>query len=111
MSDLTRQRDHCRIMADRRPLLPLTPYCKPWGMAWEPHHERCDDYGCGCDCHPWNKPIPEPERRLWAAMADEIDTYLAGADDEQEGLFSAHAHDSPRKTRNILTRRGKCPST
>jgi len=85
VSDLANFRDHAREMADgNRPRMPLTPSCKPYGLGWKPRHDRCDNQGCGCDCHPWNAPIPEAERRLWASMRAEIDAYLAStpADDQ-----------------------------
>jgi len=96
-TDLERFRDHCRRMVSRhhKPECPsLTarePYWPPGGWIpidgdpmkglqwigpkpkWEP--PTCD----GC--------LADDDRDRFRRLADEIDTYLAGADDEQEGLF------------------------
>jgi hypothetical protein len=90
MSDLTEFRDHCRAMADPNPpSKPIGPYCRPWGHL-PADHDRCAQKDparlCGCACHSSNAPVPEPDRRLWAALADEIDEHLR-EDDDGPGLF------------------------
>lgn len=92
MSELETFRDHCRAMADPKPPRPdVGPFCRSLWKGDKPDHGKCTKHAptgvCGCRCHPWNAPQPEPDRRLWAALADEVDRYLAGDDDADEPLF------------------------
>lgn len=94
MSDLTDARDHARKMAawtDPRDTAGLlNAYCDELRIGPSiiaPAHDRCWSDVCNCPCHP-RDPGPTPaERALWTQIADEIDAYLSGPDDEPlEGM-------------------------
>lgn len=85
MSELERFRDHCRERAAWAPGTPRAA-CRErtaFGTPKPPDHANCG--GCGCDCH---APRAD-ERALFTQLADEIDAYLAGADESADaGLWS-----------------------
>lgn len=67
MSDLTRFRDHCRRMASAT----HTDECGTWTRGWRGMSKHRPDPTCsGC--------VNAADRALWAHLADEIDSYLAG---------------------------------
>lgn len=108
MSELEHARDHARMMAQRLhgADCPINRTCggplvsAGMAMLWmrcrnkNPHvtHVTADGFGCpgvpdpsACDgC------MPAKERALWAQIADEIDAYLAPAEDGS-GLFGEDA--------------------
>ena len=88
MSDLTTFRDHCRKMATGGPPEPTRTgyWCTPIYASGLPGwHTSCHEGHklCRCSCHDAHRPTPptEAERRLWSALADEIDAHLSNDDE------------------------------
>jgi hypothetical protein len=75
MSDLTAFRDHARVMSTAT----HKPECRAWlPLNYRGHGWKYPDPGCpGC--------VTQPDRVLWARLADEADAYLAR--DEQDALL------------------------
>lgn len=98
MSDLTATRDHARKMAawvdPRDTDSPhRSGYCRDMARDLPAEHEKCSGvlpgaWGlCNCPCHPRDPGPTDAERALWTQIADEIDAYLSGPDDEPlEGM-------------------------
>jgi hypothetical protein len=89
MSDLTDFRDHASERANWQPGNKRDA-CKgrtAFGTLKPPDHVNCGGYRCGCDCH---RPS-DAERVLWARLADEIDSYLEPAPEDQPLDFGGHA--------------------
>lgn len=83
MSDLERFRDHARSRTATFDGSTTSAPCA--GRTTEPgkvQHGWCRSDTCRCTCHA----PTDTERALWLHLADEIDTYLAARDDEQETL-------------------------
>lgn len=85
MSDLTRFRDHCRVMAasEHKPECPSLPKNQPHWSMWHGIYDASGEI----EALGWNGPPPPPptcdgcltdaERDLFASMAAEVDDYLA----------------------------------
>lgn len=88
MSDLTDLRDHAQARAAWQPG-PLRAACSgktAFGTPKPPDHANCGGHRCGCRCH---QPT-DSERRMWARIADEIDTYLGDDDDQTLNFEEQH---------------------
>ena len=103
MSELEDARDHARAMADwrdpREGATAMSAWCDGRKINLLPNHGNCNGWTagtfrarphnatlCACDCHPRDPGPSDRDRKLWRALADEIDAYLA-ADHDEEALW------------------------